>query len=118
MTSSENSAWGVVVHHPSRRSEVARTYERLARRLARERPGYVLWCLDTPLDGPLAHAAQVPVGGRVTVVPLLMAPGKHYAEDVRGLADSLAAARPDLTVHVRPPLLEDESFLSSWLALL
>lgn len=115
MPMAENSSWGVVVHHPSRRDEVARTYDRLARRLARERPGYVLWCLDTPMDGPIAHVAKIPAHGEVSVVPLLLAPGKHYAEDVRGLADALAAARPDLTVYLRPPLLEDESFLTSWL---
>jgi sirohydrochlorin ferrochelatase len=116
MTTPENISWGVVGHHPSRRAEVARTYELLARRLVRERPGYVLWCLDTSLDGALAHVAKAPAGGEVTVAPLLLAPGKHYAEDVRRLADALAAARPDLTVRVRPPLIEDESFLTSWLA--
>lgn len=115
MTTHENISWGVVVHHASRRVEVARTYDLLARRLARERPGYVLWCLETPMDGPLAHAAKAPPGSEITVVPLLLAPGKHYAEDVRGLADALAAVRPDLAVLVRPPLLEDESFLRSWL---
>ncbi len=116
MTNTQSNSWGVVVHHPSRRHEVAQTYDRLARRLAQERPGYVLWCLDTSMDGPLAHAANVPRGGEITVAPLLLAPGKHYAEDVAGLTEALADARPDLTVHVRPPLLEDESFLTSWLA--
>jgi sirohydrochlorin ferrochelatase len=116
MTKMQRRSWGVVVHHPSRRGEVARTYDRLARRLALERPDYLLWCLDTPLEGPVAHAAKVPRDGAITVAPLLLAPGKHYAEDVRGLADALAEARPDLTVHVRPPLLDDEFFLTAWLA--
>jgi len=115
MATRERSSWGVVVHHPSRRADVAQTYERLAQRLGRERPGYVLWCLDTPMDAPLAHAAKAPAGCEISVVPLLLAPGKHYAEDARGLADALAAARPDVTVRLRSPLLEDESFLTSWL---
>lgn len=108
----------MVVHHPSRRPDVARTYARLAERLAAERPGYTLWCLDTPMDEVLAHAAGVPAGLVLQVVPLLLAPGKHFVEDVRGLADALAAARPDLTVRIKPPLLEDESFMTRWLATL
>jgi len=116
MTNAEKPSWGVVVHHPSRRAEVARTYDRLARRLASERPGYVLWCLDTPMDSAVAHVAKAPQGGAVSVVPLLLAPGKHFTEDVRRLADALASARPDLTVHVRTPLLDDEAFLTAWLA--
>jgi sirohydrochlorin ferrochelatase len=110
------TSWGVVVHHPSRRPEVADTYARLAARLARERPGHVLWCLGTPLDAVLAHVARVPPGAEVAVVPLLLAPGKHYTEDVHALAAALTTARPDLIVHVRPPLLENESFLQAWLA--
>lgn len=113
---SDDISWGVVVHHPSRRAEVAQTYDRLAVRLARERPGYVLWCLDAPLDAAVAHVAKAPNDGEVSVVPLLLAPGKHYAEDVRRLADALSAARPDLTVHVRAPLLEDDAFLTAWMA--
>ncbi|MFH2009124.1 MAG: CbiX/SirB N-terminal domain-containing protein [bacterium] len=108
--------WGVIVHHPSRRAEVAQTYSALAERLARERPGYVLWCLGTSVDPVLWHASKVPRGGELTVVPLLLAPGKHYLEDVRALADAIAVAHPRLTVTVRPPLLEDDAFLIPWLA--
>ncbi len=116
MSAPDNSAWGVVVHHPSRRAEVGRTYAQLAARLAAERPGYVLWCLDTPMDEPLSHAREAPVDATFTVVPLLLAPGKHYAEDVRALADAVADVRSDLRVTVRPPLLQDEAFLTAWLS--
>ncbi len=115
MTEAPRMTWGVVVHHPSGRPEVAATLARLTERLAASRPGYVLWSLGSPLDEVLAHAASIPPQGEIIVVPLLLAPGKHYVEDVPRLARALSAARPDLRVIVRPPLLEDDSFLVAWL---
>ena len=61
------------------------------------------------------HAAGAPPKAELTVVPLLLAPGKHYAEDVAALAHAVSATRPDLQVTVRAPLLEDETFLTAWL---
>ena len=103
--------WGVIVLHPSRREAVQATYRRLAERLASVRPGYIVWLLDAPRQPVLEHAAKAPENVTFSVVPLLLAPGKHWADDVRGLADAISAAHAHLRVTIGQPLLEDEAFL-------
>lgn len=109
-----SGGYGVLIAHPSRREAARLTATRLAARLAMERPGYVLWTLQTPMEPVLAHARRVPAGATFRLVPLLLAPGAHYDGDVADLAEEVRHAAPSLRVEVAPPLLEDEGFLG-WL---
>lgn len=106
--------WGILVIHPSRRAAVRDTVALLQARLSKERPGYMLWTLQTPLEPALAHARRAPEGAEFHLTPLLLAPGAHFTDDVQDLADNLRDAAPGLRVRIRPPLLEDPSFLT-WL---
>jgi sirohydrochlorin ferrochelatase len=113
MTASASS-WGVLILHPSRRPVAKEAMRRLQARLREERPGYVIWTLQTPVAPVLDHARQAPPGESLTLVPLLLTPGAHYQEDVAELAAAVQAAVPGLEVRVLPTLLQDESFLQ-WL---
>lgn len=106
--------WGVLIVHPSRRESARDTAAALAARLLSERPGFRLWTLQTPTRLVVEHAQKAPAGATFHLVPLLLAPGAHFHEDVARLAEEVRQAAPRLQVEVKPPLLEDAEFLG-WL---
>ena len=109
-----DTTWGALILHPNRRPAAQQAVAGLTQRLAQDRPGYVVWILRSPMEPVVAHAQQAPAGAPFHLVPLLLAPGSHFAEDVAALAATIRNAVPGLEVRVRPPLLQDESFVG-WL---
>lgn len=109
---------GVVVHHPSRAPTALGAFATFERRLAAARPGFLLWALGGDVEVVVAHAAATPGGEAYVIAPLLIAPGSHFIEDVAAVAAAVGARRPDLTIHTRRPLLDDDAFCDAWLGAL
>jgi len=106
---------GVIAYHPSTFPDAIDAMDSLHTRLREERPGYILWAVGAPSDAVLSHIEALSKGSMYHVVPLLLAPGKHLNEDVKGLVHELSEARPDLVFQCHPTLLENPEFITGWI---
>ena len=106
---------GAIIHHPTSSQEAIRIWNNLHTRLREERPGYILWALSDDLDTLNEHLQKQPEGGIYRIVPFLIAPGKHFQEDIARVENVLKKKRPDLRYERSPALLENPQFLNFWI---
>jgi len=107
---------GAIIHHPTSSPEALRAWKNLHTLLGQERPGYILWALNDDLT-PLFQHIQIQSEESVyRIVPFLIAPGKHFQEDITHVEEKLSAKRPDLRFERAPVLLEDQIFLNNWIS--
>ena len=96
--------------HGARSAVWAQPFEKIAQRVAQERPGQVvrLAFLELMQPGLLDAAHEVVALGcrRVHVIPLFLGAGNHVREDLPRLVDGLRHAHPDIDWLLSPPIGE------------
>tara|TARA_B100000579_G_scaffold375653_1_gene340596 strand:+ start:225 stop:563 length:339 start_codon:yes stop_codon:yes gene_type:complete len=107
---------GVIIHHPTTAPAAIKVWNHLNTILNQKRPGYILWALDQDLSEIVGHALKQPVGGTYKIIPFLIAPGKHFQDDISEVEERLKAERPDLKLERAPVLLENPRFMDFWLS--
>ncbi len=106
---------GLLLYHPSSEADAIRSVEALSQKLETEQRGYAMLSLAEPPGEAAAHASAAPPGAEFVVAPLLVAPGRHFHVQVKAMVEAIESARPDLKIRLRPPLLDDPSFIDAWL---
>jgi sirohydrochlorin ferrochelatase len=107
----------VIVDHGSRRAESNQVLEEVARLFGeRFRQNYdIVEPAHMEIAEPSiadAYDACVKRGAtRILVVPFFLGPGKHWTQDIPGLAADAAKAHPGTRYHVTMPLGIDELIL-------
>ena len=98
----------VLVDHGSRRPEAGRVVAELAEALRAQLPEHDVLVAHLELEAPTVGEAidvAVAAGARdVTMLPCLLAPGRHTASDLPALAEAARERHPGVTVRCAAPL--------------
>ncbi len=98
----------LLVDHGSRRAEANAVLDRVAERVRRRRPGWIVHAAHMELAPPtLAEAfdACVAEGATEIVVhPYFLAPGRHSTDDIPRLVREASRRYPDVRVRISEPL--------------
>ena len=96
--------------HGARSAVWAQPFEKIAQRVAQERPGQLvrLAFLELMQPGLLEAAHEVLAQGcrRVHIIPLFLGAGNHVREDLPRLVEGLRQAHPDVVWLLSPPIGE------------
>lgn len=98
----------LLVDHGSRRAEANAVLDRVAERLRRRRPEWIVHTAHMELASPtLAEAFDACVAegaAEVVVHPYFLAPGRHSTNDIPRLVDEASRRHPDVRVRISEPL--------------
>jgi sirohydrochlorin cobaltochelatase len=111
----------VLLAHGSRSPDTVPFYAEMCRRLEARlgsggRAGYAFLSGQPSLEEAAAALLEAGVT-RLRVVPLLLAPGRHLAEDVPALMGKLARRHPGVPLDLTPLPSQVDAFLDLLLAL-